>query len=98
MERVVHPQKCNIVTALALQLNIELLYLPAYFPNLNLIERLWQFVKKTVLYSRYYANFSDFQNAITDCLNLSHTTHKQDLDSLLTLNSQAFKKCDLVPI
>lgn len=39
-------QKCNIVTALALKLNIELLYLPAYSPNLNLIERLWKFVKK----------------------------------------------------
>jgi len=46
-------QKCNIVTALALQLNIELLYLPAYSPNLNLIERLWKFVKKKVLYSKY---------------------------------------------
>ncbi len=42
-------QKCNIVTALALQLNIELLYLPTY-SNLNLIERLWKFVKKEVLY------------------------------------------------
>jgi transposase len=41
-------QKCNIVTALALQLNIELLYLPTYSPNLNLIERLWKFVKKKV--------------------------------------------------
>ncbi|CRI63461.1 transposase (fragment) [Thiocapsa sp. KS1] len=39
-------QKCTIVTALASQLNIELLYLPAYSPNLNLIERLWKFVKK----------------------------------------------------
>ncbi len=59
-------QKCNIVTALALQLNIELLYLPAYSPNLNLIERLWKFVKKKVLYSKYYPNFSEFRNAITD--------------------------------
>ena len=91
-------QKCNLVTALALQLNIELLYLPAYSPNLNLIERLWKFVKKQVLYSRYYANFSNFRSAITDCLQQTHTTHKQELDSLLTLNFQAFKKCDLVPI
>jgi len=91
-------QKCNIVTALAFQLNIELLYLPTYSPNLNLIERLWKFVKKKVLYSKYYANFSDFRNAITDCLNQTHTTHKKELDSLLTLKFQAFKKCDLVPI
>jgi transposase len=51
-------QMCTIVTALALQLNIELLYLPSYSPNLNLIERLWKFVKKKVLYSKYCANFS----------------------------------------
>lgn len=91
-------QKCKVVTALALHLNIELLYLPAYSPNLNLIERLWKFVKKKVLYSKYYDNFSDFRNAITDCLNQTHTTHKKELDSLLTMNFQTFKKCGLVPI
>lgn len=91
-------QKCNIVAALALQLNIELLYLPAYSPNLNLIERLWKFVKKKVLYSKYYASFSDFRNAITDCLNQTHTLRKKELDSLLKLNFQTFKKCEFVPI
>lgn len=91
-------QKCKIVSALAAQLDIELLYLPAYSPNLNLIERLWKFVKKKVLYSKYYANFSDFRNAITDCLNQTHTTHKKELDSLLTLRFQVFKKCEIVPI
>jgi len=45
-------QKCKIVTELAASLNIELLYVPPYSPNLNLIERLWNFVKKTVLYSK----------------------------------------------
>lgn len=91
-------QKCKIVTTLASQLNIELLYLPAYSPNLNLIERLWKFVKKEVLYSKYYPTFSEFRNSITDCLNQTHTTHKKDLDSLLTLKFQAFKKCEFVPI
>jgi transposase len=91
-------QKCSLVSALASQLNIELLYLPAYSPNLNLIERLWKFVKKKVLYSKYYADFDAFRNAITDCLNQTHTTHKKELDSLLTLNFQAFKKSEFVPI
>ena len=91
-------QKCKIVSALAAQLDIELLYLPAYSPNLNLIERLWKFVKRKVLYSKYYANFFDFRNAITDCLNQTHTTHKKELDSLLTLRFQVFKKCEIVPI
>ena len=39
-------QKCHLVRNLAATLNIELLYLPTYSPNLNLIERLWKFVKK----------------------------------------------------
>ncbi len=50
-------QKCQIVWLLACELNIELLYLPSYSPNLNLIERLWKFVKKKCLYSIYYADF-----------------------------------------
>ena len=39
-------QKCALVLATAAQLHIELCFLPAYSPNLNLIERLWKFVKK----------------------------------------------------
>ena len=38
-------QKCEIVTSLAKELKIELVYLPTYSPNLNLIERLWKFTK-----------------------------------------------------
>ena len=91
-------QKCKIVTALASQLNIELLFLPAYSPNLNLIERLWKFVKKKVLYSKYYPDFDSFKHSISDCLNQTHTTYKAELDSLLTLKFQAFKKCNFIPI
>lgn len=42
---------------------IKLVFLPAYAPNLNLIERLWKFFKKQVLYNRYYETFGDFRNA-----------------------------------
>jgi len=89
-------QKCAIVTALAKKLEIELLYLPAYSPNLNLIERLWKFVKKKCLYSKYYENFGLFKNAISACLNATHTTHKKELDSLLTLKFQTFQKAQIV--
>lgn len=91
-------QKCKIVAALASNLNIELLFLPAYSPNLNLIERLWKFVKKEVLYSKYYSDFGSFKHAISDCLNQTHTMYKTQLDSLLTLKFQVFRKCNLVPI
>lgn len=89
-------QKCKIVFALAATLNIELLYLPSYSPNLNLIERLWKFVKKRVLYSKYYSNFDGFRHAISDCLSKTGTTYKNELDSLLTLKFQSFKKCQFV--
>jgi transposase len=44
-------QKCQPVREVAETLGIELLYLPSYSPNLNLIERLWKLVKKPCLYS-----------------------------------------------
>jgi len=85
-------QRCALVQSVADTLGIELLYLPAYSPNLNLIERLWKFVKKQCLYSKYYTDFSAFTSAIEDCLAHTQTTHKQALGSLLTLNFQSFRK------
>lgn len=83
-------QKCNLIWELAASLKIELLYLPPYSPNLNLIERLWKFVKKKCLYSKYYADFDLFKQAISDCLAHTHDTYKDELNSLLTLNFQTF--------
>ena len=91
-------QKCALVQDLAANLHIELCFLPAYSPNLNLIERLWKFVKKQTLYSKYYADFAAFKAAITQCLNETHTTHKAALDSLLTLHFQTFEKAQLVTV
>jgi transposase len=89
-------QNCKLVTALAASLPIELLYLPAYSPTLNLIERLWKFVKKTGLYSTYYAHFHDFKQASSDCLAQTHTTYKNELDALLTLRFQTFKESQVM--
>ncbi|OAD20496.1 transposase, IS630 family [Candidatus Thiomargarita nelsonii] len=89
-------QKCRLVQELAISLDIELLYIPPYSPNLNLIERLWKFVKKKCLYSKYYSDFALFKAAIIDCLVKTHTTHKKELDSLLTLKFQSFKKAQFV--
>jgi transposase len=43
--------------------NMKLVFLPTYSPNLNLIERLWKFFKKKVLYNKYYKNIKDFRKA-----------------------------------
>ena len=47
-----------------------------------------------MLYSKYYEKFVDFKGAIQNCLEQTHTTHKKELDSLLTLNFQTFKKSE----
>ena len=91
-------QKCALVQDVADLLNIELLYLPSYSPNLNLIERLWKFVKKKCLYSQYYQDFVTFKTAISDCLSQTHTKHRKDLSSLLTLRFQTFKKAQIMAV
>lgn len=42
---------------------LKLVYLPTYSPELNLIERVWRFFKKNVLYNKYYENLSAFRQA-----------------------------------
>lgn len=84
-------QRCRLVQELAESLKIELLFLPTYSPNLNLIERLWKFVKKQVLNNHHYADFAGFQTGIQECLAESTGKHKRDLDTLLTLKFQTFE-------
>jgi len=84
-------QRCYFVRDLATALGIELLFLPPYSPNLNLIERLWKFVKKKCLYSQYYQTFPDFRQAISDCVAKTNGVYKQDIVSLLTLKFQTFE-------
>jgi transposase len=84
-------QHCRLVMEEAAVLGIELLFLPPYSPNLNLIERLWKFVKKECLYSQYYETFALFKAAIVECLAEVSGKHKQKLASLLTLNFQTFE-------
>jgi transposase len=83
-------QKCALVIELAKKLGIELLWLPAYSPNLNLIERLWKLTKKECLNSKYYNNFALFSGAISTFLTTMVSTHQKQLDSLLTLKFQLF--------
>lgn len=89
-------QRCKLVQSLAQEINIELLFLPSYSPNLNLIERFWKFVKKQCLYSKYYPDSESFQKAIMNCIEQAPTEHKEELDSLLTLRFQTFKDVPVI--
>ena len=84
-------QRCALVQSVAQSLGIELLFLPAYSPNLNLIERFWKFVKKQCLYSKYYPDHLCFQQAILACIEQAPDKYQQELESLLTLKFQTFK-------
>ena len=88
-------QYCKVVQAKAADLNIELVFLPPYAPNLNLIERLWRFVRKQCLYAKYDENFADFKRAIETCLAETDTKHQLALVSLLSLKFQDFRKLNL---
>lgn len=85
-------QKCQSVFDKAEELGIELLYLPPYSPNLNLIERLWRFVKKQVLYCKHYDKFVDFKNSIDTCMSELVTKFKSNMESLITFRFQIFTK------
>ena len=89
-------QRCRLVQDLAKELGIELLFLPSYSPNLNLIERLWKFVKKEVLNSRHHQDFKRFEDAIDGCLADLPTKHREKLATLLTHNFQTWGDVSLL--
>jgi transposase len=79
----------DAIRAYAKSMAIKMVYLPAYSPNLNLIERVWLFFKKSVLYNRYYKTFAAFEMACRDFFVKPHR-HKPILKTLLTENFQRF--------
>jgi len=84
-------QRCDLVTELAAKLNIEMLFLPSYSPNLNLIERLWKWVKRDALNCKYHKSFAEFKESINkSLLKVEKSENKEEMDRLLTLNFQLF--------
>ena len=73
------------VKELAERLGIKLVYLPAYSPNLNPIERLWKFMKKEVLANKHYENYDDFKFNISSFFR-GIRKYKPELQTLITDN------------
>ena len=62
---------------------IELVYLPAYAPNLNLIERFWWLFKKKTLYNQHFPTFAEFKAAVHGFFaNLA--SYRDEIHSLIT--------------
>jgi transposase len=83
-------QHCQKVMEEAKRLGIQLLFLPSYSPNLNLIERLWKFTKAKALRGKHFNDFTLFQQAIDGCLDRTATDYADKMKSLMTLNFQTF--------
>jgi transposase len=73
----------------AKELNITIKYLPPYCPNLNLIERIWKYVKKR-LKNKYIEKYEDFKKWINEfCENFDD--YKIDIEKLITNKIQIIK-------
>jgi transposase len=91
-------QRCALVQAFAADLGIELLFLPSYSPQLNLIERYWRFLRNKCLYSKFYLNFGEFKGAIQRCITIAPYEYCDELESLLSWNFQSFQKVNLLTV
>lgn len=85
-------QHCEYIKELAKTLGIHLVFLPPYSPNLNLIERVWRYIKKDVLGTHYYDCAQKFHEAIkTAIFEINHHhVRMADMQTLITPRFQAF--------
>lgn len=69
---------------------IEINWLPTYAPNLNLIERLWKFMKKKVLKNKFYGTAKYFREKVEEFFR-NIKDYKTELETLLTCNFSVIK-------
>lgn len=69
---------------------INLIYLPAYSPELNLIERLWKVFKKNVIYNKYYEKFESFKEACLDFFG-NQKKYLEQISSIMGDGLEAFR-------
>ena len=79
--------RSNLVKDYLKDSRVDLMFLPPYAPNLNLIERYWKYFKKNILYNKYYETFKEFKQACVDFFE-NPDEHLSSLRSLLTENFQ----------
>ena len=66
-------------------------FLPGYSPYLNLIKRVWKFIRKTALNNRFFSDFEQWNQVIDQCVDdMNSGKHAAALKSLLTWNFQTF--------
>lgn len=89
-------QHCQAVKDKATELGINLIFLPPYSPNLNIIERLWKYTRRHVLAGKYFDSPVKFHDALRYFFEVDYINHKPYLSSLLTLKFQSFENAHLL--
>ena len=82
-------QRAYAICALAKQLDFQLLFLPPYSPNLNLIEHFWKFLRKKVTCNLLHPTFADFRSAVHRVLK-NVAAIREKLSTLMTENFHLF--------
>lgn len=70
---------------------IELHFLPTYSPNLNLMERIWDFAKDKLLANKYYELFKTFKEAFCEFFRTLIERDAEELQSRITPKFQIVK-------
>jgi transposase len=86
-------QLCEAVVSRACELGIQLLFLPTYSPNLNLIERVWKFVKSKLLGAAYIDTFAQYSESISDFIDTLDSDYSDKMNKLVTDKFQLFHDC-----
>ncbi|NJC28151.1 transposase [Lewinella antarctica] len=89
-------QHCQFVKQHAEKLNIKLEFQPSYSPNLNLIERVWKYIKGLVG-KCHYRTKEEFFGAVSSILeNMDQDQHQEKLITLLTMKFQTYKESQIL--
>ena len=83
--------RSDIVKKEAERLNIELIYLPPYSPNLNPIERLWKVMNEKARNGEYFASTKEFRRRISEFFTITLPEIADTLDSWINDNFQILK-------
>jgi transposase len=72
-------------------LNIDLIYLPPYSPNLNPIERLWKVINKHARNGEYFVSTKEFRRRVGAFFTITLPEIADTLDSWINDDFQVLK-------
>jgi transposase len=61
---------------------LELVFLPPYSPNLNLIEEFWGWLKRSCIYNVFYSSVSEIRKRVQPFVHEVNKWSREDIDRL----------------